>query len=228
MEPVVVNALHQAVERIREKAPGDQDGDRGNGQHSEGKEPGLPLPVRHFATNCHHCEKDSQRAAGHIQDRQENQFQDPAPFSGSNTLAQGCHGERQGQSYDCPGKRIVVAEKDHQQQGRDERKHIREQRLAAARRPDSQLDAAIQNGQQRRRLHLFGGRRLFKLLARPERALGREAEKIMLPMQPGDVYQTYADTTKLERELGYKPGVMLREGVDRFVAWYLSDQNPLR
>ena len=150
MEPVVVNALHQAVERIRENAPGDQDGDRGNGQHSEGKEPGLPLPVRHFATNGRHCEKDPQRTAGHIQDRQENQLQDPAPSSGSDTLAQGCHGERQGQSCDCPGKRIVVAEKDHQQQGRDERKHIREQRLAAARRPDGQLDAAIQNGQQRR------------------------------------------------------------------------------
>ena len=70
--------------------------------------------------------------------------------------------------------------------------------------------------------------RLMDFISELERALGREAEKIMLPMQPGDVYQTYADTTKLERELGYKPGVMLREGVDRFVAWYLSDQNPLR
>ncbi|MBR6183361.1 MAG: NAD-dependent epimerase [Bacteroidales bacterium] len=70
--------------------------------------------------------------------------------------------------------------------------------------------------------------RLMDFISELERALGREAEKIMLPMQPGDVYQTYADTTKLERELGYKPGVMLREGVDRFVDWYLSDQNPLR
>ncbi len=70
--------------------------------------------------------------------------------------------------------------------------------------------------------------RLMDFISELERALGREAEKIMLPMQPGDVYQTYADTTKLERELGYKPRVMLREGVDRFVAWYLSDQNPLR
>lgn len=70
--------------------------------------------------------------------------------------------------------------------------------------------------------------RLMDFISELERALGREAEKIMLPMQPGDVYQTYADTAKLERELGYKPRVMLREGVDRFVAWYLSDQNPLR
>ena len=70
--------------------------------------------------------------------------------------------------------------------------------------------------------------RLMDFISEMERALGREAEKIMLPMQPGDVYQTYADTSKLERELGYKPGVMLREGIGRFVDWYLSDLNPLR
>ena len=70
--------------------------------------------------------------------------------------------------------------------------------------------------------------RLMDFISELERALGREAEKILLPMQPGDVYQTYADTSKLERELGYKPRVMLREGIDRFVAWYLSDENPLR
>ena len=70
--------------------------------------------------------------------------------------------------------------------------------------------------------------RLMDFISEMERALGREAEKIMLPMQPGDVYQTYADTSKLERELGYKPAVMLREGIGRFVDWYLSDLNPLR
>ena len=70
--------------------------------------------------------------------------------------------------------------------------------------------------------------RLMDFISELERALGRKAEKILLPMQPGDVYQTYADTSKLERELGYKPRVMLREGIDRFVAWYLSDENPLR
>jgi len=70
--------------------------------------------------------------------------------------------------------------------------------------------------------------RLMDFISELERALGREAEKILLPMQPGDVYQTYADTSKLERELGYKPRVMLREGIDRFVVWYLSDENPLR
>ena len=70
--------------------------------------------------------------------------------------------------------------------------------------------------------------KLMDFISEMERALGREAEKVMLPMQPGDVYQTYADTGKLERELGYKPSVKLREGIGRFVDWYLSDLNPLR
>ena len=70
--------------------------------------------------------------------------------------------------------------------------------------------------------------RLMDFIAELERALGREAEKQLLPMQPGDVYQTCADTSKLERELGYKPGVTLREGIGRFVEWYLSELNPLR
>ena len=46
-----------------------------------------------------------------------------------------------------------------------------------------------------------------------ENALGKRAEKIYLPMQPGDVYRTYADTSKLEREVGYKPSVTLEKGV---------------
>ena len=70
--------------------------------------------------------------------------------------------------------------------------------------------------------------KLMDFISEMERALGREADKVMLPMQPGDVYQTYADTGKLERELGYKPSVKLREGIRRFVDWYLSDLNPLR
>ena len=70
--------------------------------------------------------------------------------------------------------------------------------------------------------------KLMDFISEMERALGREVDKVMLPMQPGDVYQTYADTGKLERELGYKPSVKLREGIRRFVDWYLSDLNPLR
>ena len=50
----------------------------------------------------------------------------------------------------------------------------------------------------------------------------------MLPMQPGDVYQTYADTSKLERDMGYKPGITLHEGIGHFIDWYKSDKNPLK
>ena len=53
-----------------------------------------------------------------------------------------------------------------------------------------------------------------------EEKLGRKAEMTMLPMQQGDVYTTYADTTKLERDMGYKPHVSLNEGIGKFVEWY--------
>lgn len=55
-----------------------------------------------------------------------------------------------------------------------------------------------------------------------EAKLGSKAEMQMLPMQPGDVYTTYADTTKLEREMGYKSQVSLEEGIGKFVEWYKS------
>ena len=51
---------------------------------------------------------------------------------------------------------------------------------------------------------------------------------MFLPMQPGDVYQTNADTSKLEAEIGYKPSVTLHEGIGKFIEWYKSGQNPLR
>lgn len=55
-----------------------------------------------------------------------------------------------------------------------------------------------------------------------EKSLGKKAEMNMMPMQKGDVYTTYADTTKLERDFGYKPHVTLEEGIFRFVEWYES------
>ncbi len=47
-----------------------------------------------------------------------------------------------------------------------------------------------------------------------------EAVKELLPMQPGDVYQTYADVSELEKDFGFKPSTSLTEGLDRFVKWY--------
>ncbi len=61
---------------------------------------------------------------------------------------------------------------------------------------------------------------LMDFISEIERNLGREAEKIFLPMQPGDVVQTYADTTRLETEIGYKPRVTLAEGISRFIGWF--------
>ena len=62
--------------------------------------------------------------------------------------------------------------------------------------------------------------RLMDFIECLENALGKRAEKIYLPMQPGDVYRTYADTSKLEREVGYKPSVTLEKGVGEFVGWW--------
>ena len=53
-----------------------------------------------------------------------------------------------------------------------------------------------------------------------EEALGKEAIKELLPLQPGDVPDTYADSTELEKAVGYKPATPVKEGVANFVAWY--------
>lgn len=47
-----------------------------------------------------------------------------------------------------------------------------------------------------------------------------EVEKDYLPMQPGDVYQTYADIAELEKDFGFKPSTSLDEGLDKFAKWY--------
>ncbi|HEY7865262.1 MAG TPA: NAD-dependent epimerase/dehydratase family protein, partial [Psychromonas sp.] len=53
-----------------------------------------------------------------------------------------------------------------------------------------------------------------------ESSLGIEAKKNFMPMQAGDVYQTYADTTDLFEATGYKPEMSVKEGVQAFVDWY--------
>lgn len=70
--------------------------------------------------------------------------------------------------------------------------------------------------------------KLMDFISEIENAVGRPAEKIFLPMQAGDVYQTNADTTHLEQEVGYKPHVTLHEGISHFIDWYKSDKNPLK
>jgi UDP-glucuronate 4-epimerase len=53
-----------------------------------------------------------------------------------------------------------------------------------------------------------------------EEALGRRAIRELLPLQPGDVPDTFADASELVKAVGYKPATPVREGVERFVQWY--------
>lgn len=59
-----------------------------------------------------------------------------------------------------------------------------------------------------------------------EKALGREAIKNFLPMQPGDVHATHADTKQLQDWVAFSPNTPLREGIEKFVAWYHSRYEP--
>jgi UDP-glucuronate 4-epimerase len=60
---------------------------------------------------------------------------------------------------------------------------------------------------------------LMEMISALEAALGLEAQKVFLPMQPGDVPATFANIDKLQSLCGYKPRVKLAEGLARFVAW---------
>jgi len=75
------------------------------------------------------------------------------------------------------------------------------------------------------RLYNIGNHSPVKLLdfiACIERALGREAKKTFLPLQPGDVPATYADIADFAADLGFEPSTPISEGIDRFVKWYRS------
>jgi len=63
---------------------------------------------------------------------------------------------------------------------------------------------------------------LGSLVTALERSLGKKANRRLLPMQPGDVFVTEADTTDMERDFGWRPSTRLSEGVDRFVEWFNS------
>ena len=55
-----------------------------------------------------------------------------------------------------------------------------------------------------------------------------EAHKELVPMQAGDVPVTYADTSALEADFGFKPSTSLRDGLRKFAEWYVSDKNPMK
>lgn len=62
--------------------------------------------------------------------------------------------------------------------------------------------------------------RLMDYIACIEKAIGREAKKEFLPMQPGDVYQTYADSSALAEATDFAPCTPLQAGIDKTVAWF--------
>lgn len=62
--------------------------------------------------------------------------------------------------------------------------------------------------------------RLMRLIEVLEDACGRRADKRFLPMQAGDVHETYADIDAIRDELGYRPATSIEVGVPRFVDWY--------
>lgn len=63
--------------------------------------------------------------------------------------------------------------------------------------------------------------KLMDYIATLEECLGREAKKEFLPMQPGDVYQTYADVSDLIRDFDFKPSTSIKEGLSKFAEWFL-------
>ncbi|MDP6571854.1 MAG: NAD-dependent epimerase/dehydratase family protein, partial [Patescibacteria group bacterium] len=61
---------------------------------------------------------------------------------------------------------------------------------------------------------------LMKFIGVLEDCLGKKAEKNLLPMQPGDVPETYADVDDLTEDAGFKPSTPIEEGIKKFVDWY--------
>lgn len=64
--------------------------------------------------------------------------------------------------------------------------------------------------------------KLMDYIAVLEKCLGKEAKKEFLPMQPGDVYETYADVSELMKDFDFKPETTIEEGLGRFAEWFLE------
>jgi len=75
------------------------------------------------------------------------------------------------------------------------------------------------------RIYNIGNQRpvtLLRYIEVLEQCLGRKAQKNLVPMQQGDVPDTWADVEALARDVGYRPSTQLEQGVKRFVDWYLE------
>ncbi|MEP6546174.1 MAG: NAD-dependent epimerase [Gammaproteobacteria bacterium] len=93
-------------------------------------------------------------------------------------------------------------------------------------RPDPDWDGAqpkIGSSRAPYRLYNIGSSRPIELLRYIEvleHCLGKKAQTVMLPMQPGDVADTFADVTELAADVGYRPDTPIEVGVGRFVEWF--------
>jgi UDP-glucuronate 4-epimerase len=73
------------------------------------------------------------------------------------------------------------------------------------------------------RLYNIGNHRseeLTRMIDLLEEACGRKAERRLMPMQPGDVRDTYADISAIQRDLAFQPTTTIAEGIPRFIAWF--------
>ena len=85
------------------------------------------------------------------------------------------------------------------------------------------LDRPPADGAARARVYNIGNNRaepLMRFISVLEEALGQKAETELLPMQPGDVKETFADIADTRRDFGFAPTTTIDEGIPRFVAWY--------
>ena len=92
----------------------------------------------------------------------------------------------------------------------------------------SVIEAAAPKGEIAHRIYNIGNSKpvlLTDFIEAVEKASGKEAIKVMTEMQQGDVFQTYADTTRLEEDFGYRPGTPLSEGIDHLYKWFVNHSN---
>ena len=78
-------------------------------------------------------------------------------------------------------------------------------------------------GEDPYKIYNIGNNKPIKLLyfiETLEKCIGKTAKKEYLPMQPGDVYQTFADISDIENDFGFKPETSIEEGLKNFADWY--------
>lgn len=106
---------------------------------------------------------------------------------------------------------------------------VRIQDVVPAKQPDWTVEtgSAADSSAPYRIYNIGNGKseKLMDYIEALEDSLGIEAKKNFMPMQPGDVYKTYADTNGLFEVTGYKPETPIKQGVENFVQWYRDFYN---